>query len=616
MVKTTLPDDQALDNSAVVRYDGFETRSTNAKGHNKTETKNALGELQSVEDHLGTRVSYFYDHVGNSVRVSTSADDLADSIDVVISYDSLGRKRSMTDPDKGTWRYTYNGFGELRYQTNANGQTVETVYDQLGRMVRRIDPDSDSRWEYNNGTSGTDLGLLKEEYDTVSEYRVDYVYDGLSRLSEKYTTIDGYNYGEKTTYDQFGRTFQVFDAAGDLSFESSGVQHQYNAQGYLSAIVDAVHVGDKSIESYYRVLSMNVWGKVAKFAQGNGIHTTNTYRPDLGQLQNITATAISGVGAIVNESYDWDVLGNLNYRHDQGMIKGGGRKNLIENYDYDDLNRLTDYYLSSGAAKSVSYNSIGNILTKSDVGDYEYGDTCGDNKAGPHAVCRTSDGVSYRYDANGNMLGDSSGRQIEYTSFDKPSVITAANGHRTEFAYNTARARYKREDTKGNETTTTTHYLGSVERIQHADGKQEYKRYIGDVAIVTVEMETDERALSSAVVYLHKDHLGSIVAITNADGLLTENMSFDPWGQRRNDASWAALSSNELIGFDHSTTTRGFTGHEMLDEVGLVHMNGRIYDPRLGRFVQADPHVDGTTDTQGYNRYAYVRNKSAECDWS
>jgi hypothetical protein len=37
-------------------------------------------------------------------------------------------------------------------------------------------------------------------------------------------------------------------------------------------------------------------------------------------------------------------------------------------------------------------------------------------------------------------------------------------------------------------------------------------------------------------------------------------------------------------------------------------MNGRIYDPRLGRFLQADPFVDGVQNTQGYNRYSYLGN--------
>lgn len=85
-------------------------------------------------------------------------------------------------------------------------------------------------------------------------------------------------------------------------------------------------------------------------------------------------------------------------------------------------------------------------------------------------------------------------------------------------------------------------------------------------------------------------------------------MSFEAWGQRRNAQDWEVLVADALKNFDHSITTRGFTGHEMLDEVGLVHMNGRIYDARLGRFLQADPVIDSVTSTQGYNRYSYVHN--------
>jgi RHS repeat-associated protein len=41
----------------------------------------------------------------------------------------------------------------------------------------------------------------------------------------------------------------------------------------------------------------------------------------------------------------------------------------------------------------------------------------------------------------------------------------------------------------------------------------------------------------------------------------------------------------------NSITTRGSNGHEMVDSVGIIHMNGRIYDPTLGRFLQADSFV-------------------------
>ena len=57
-----------------------------------------------------------------------------------------------------------------------------------------------------------------------------------------------------------------------------------------------------------------------------------------------------------------------------------------------------------------------------------------------------------------------------------------------------------------------------------------------------------------------------------------------------------------------ATTTRGFTGHEMIDPVGLVHMNGRVYDPEIGRFLSADPFVQETGNLQSWNRYSYVLN--------
>ena len=56
------------------------------------------------------------------------------------------------------------------------------------------------------------------------------------------------------------------------------------------------------------------------------------------------------------------------------------------------------------------------------------------------------------------------------------------------------------------------------------------------------------------------------------------------------------------------TTTDGFTGHEMLDDFGLIHMNGRVYDPAIGRFLSADPFVQAPENSQSFNRYSYVMN--------
>jgi RHS repeat-associated protein len=96
--------------------------------------------------------------------------------------------------------------------------------------------------------------------------------------------------------------------------------------------------------------------------------------------------------------------------------------------------------------------------------------------------------------------------------------------------------------------------------------------------------------------------------ILDSAGLVVQAMSFDPWGDRldsyQNEGAkpWAADLYHIL------ETTRGFTGHEMVDGLDIVHMNGRIYDSRIARFLQAAPFIDGETFTQGYNRYSYVRN--------
>jgi RHS repeat-associated protein len=102
---------------------------------------------------------------------------------------------------------------------------------------------------------------------------------------------------------------------------------------------------------------------------------------------------------------------------------------------------------------------------------------------------------------------------------------------------------------------------------------------------------------------MHKDRLGSVTALSDVDGNLREALAYDPWGKRRNRAD-----SGTPDALDGKTDNRGFTGHEMLDALDLVHMNGRVYDPLVARFVSADPFIQNPTNGQGYNRYSYVLN--------
>jgi len=91
--------------------------------------------------------------------------------------------------------------------------------------------------------------------------------------------------------------------------------------------------------------------------------------------------------------------------------------------------------------------------------------------------------------------------------------------------------------------------------------------------------------------------------ITNEAGGVAERLSYDAWGKRRN-----TDGTDDVANVLTSQTTRGFTGHEMIDEVDLVNMNGRVYDPVLGRFISADPFIHEVTNSQDLNRYSYVHN--------
>lgn len=79
--------------------------------------------------------------------------------------------------------------------------------------------------------------------------------------------------------------------------------------------------------------------------------------------------------------------------------------------------------------------------------------------------------------------------------------------------------------------------------------------------------------------------------------------TYNEWGQQteRNWSSWTAVANSGEF-------TRGFTMHEHLKDLGLIHMNGRVYDPLIGRFLSADPHIQAPGDLQNYNRYSYVNN--------
>jgi RHS repeat-associated protein len=190
------------------------------------------------------------------------------------------------------------------------------------------------------------------------------------------------------------------------------------------------------------------------------------------------------------------------------------------------------------------------------------------------------------------------GLSVTYTSFNKPATITRGTAS-ISFEQDPEHQRYAQTSPSG-----VTLYLSGggvlAERFAGSGGTVRWTNYLivgGRLIGIRVE-NSDETTLTR---YFHTDHLGSIAVITNEAGVVMERLSYDAWGVRRN-------PDGSPSGAITSATTRGFTGHEHLEEVGLIHMNGRVYDPLLARFGTPDPTTENPFSTQGWNRYSYVGN--------
>lgn len=612
---------QASGVTSDVTYEGFLTTTVVTPNdrwadiQTKAETTNVLGETVSVVDNAaalaGSSIRYYYNAVGDLTKVIG-----IDNVEIVNSYSSYGHKLSTNDTSKGLWSYTYNALGELSTQTSANGYVTKIYRDKFGRTVSKHTTGSgvNDNVKYSFSNNGEGHQLVSESND---EQSISYFYDDLGRVNLTQIEIDNTTYGQQVTFDEFGRIFQQFDADSTSivgCFDASqnivghcrGVQHHYK-NGHLFKQTEAREGANGRV--YMQINAKDTFGNVTQFVQNQGaigqISTIKAFNNVTGLLEGISANN----GTIQSNSYQFDQLGNLRTRTNNTLATVG--RGHSETFKYDTVNRLTDVIDETGTRDSltVKYAQSGNIKYKSDVGYYCY------NDARPHAVSGLGDKdcteQDYQYDNNGNMT-QGLNRTIDYSHFDKAVLITNnADNSVTSFNYGTNRSRYKRVTTEvidNEEVTTTTYYIGNIEVVSQSNSSVIVTRRTLPGAIELVRSNG-----KSEVNFLLTDHLGSIDTIVNENGYVKQKLYFDAWGKKHQvdlgnvnivTEQYAQLTLHQLL----DITPRGYTGHESVDHAGIIHMNGRIYDPTLGRFLQADPHIQAPTNSQNYNRYSYVLN--------
>lgn len=610
----TTPDDENGTQTTTYAYSNFTTTATDPKGRVSETVKNSQGwtlsntrNKNAAGSAPATTVTYSYDAIGN--LLSTNA---AGAI-TTLTYDIRGRKTSMVDPDMGTWHYRYNGFGELIWQKDAKGQIVTLSYDALGRMNSRVEPEGTTTWNYDSATRpGTSAWRGKLASVTApGGYTETYDYDSLGRPSTTWRTVPGSPFsGTESRYF----VTQTYDSAGRPATTIYPTQFRtrnvYNQFGYLKEVRQYLASDNGKANSqlqgfiYWMADSYDSAGRVNGELYGNGLANDRFYSAATGRLRTAAigrGTETAAPYSIQYLQYTYDQVGNV-------LTRSDGPTARSETFAYDGLDRLLTHTLSiSGTAQatvSVTYDAQGNITSKSDAATtYTYG------SSRPHAVTAVSGGAlgsqSYGYDDNGNMTSGG-GRTITWTSFNQLLRADMTGGKFSEFAFGAGHERVKQTSNLG-----TTTYIGALfERFTPTGSGAitEDKHYIftptGRVAVVTQRsnMTSDTR-------WFHTDGLGSITAVTNEAGAIVKRFAFDAWGKRVAPSTNGVITTNASTGTTASGGfTRGYTDHEQLDDLGLIHMNGRVYDPVLGRFLSADPYIDGAYDSQSYNRYSYVNN--------
>jgi RHS repeat-associated protein len=335
---------------------------------------------------------------------------------------------------------------------------------------------------------------------------------------------------------------------------------------------------------------VNGRGQATQETFGNGVVLKATYQFQTGQVTGITYS--SGATNLRQLGYGYDVFGNLKR---QSLNASASR----EDYTYDQLQRLVSAIRSGAASGTVNYgyDAVGNLTKKSDfsanaANAYVYtGGSCGGGANAVKSVSLATGGSrTYCYDPNGNLTSDSAGLAIAYDHQNLPTKAT--RGAQTDwFRYGADGQRTRSWGSDGARV-----YLPGYE---HRTDTGETKVYVGDYAVISKTGSTRK------VEYLLKDRLGSVDAVASSAGAITETRGYDAFGKPR-DGSWNDLSPAKIA--STAVTPKGFTQHEHLNQLELIHMNGRVYDYGLGRFTGVDPFIQFPLNSQSLNPYSYILN--------
>jgi len=576
-------------------------KEENGYGRTTSKTTDALGNVLSTTDKGGT-IEFTYNAAGQQTQ-STYGENT-----VTTKYDSWGRKSEFNDPSNGLYKYEYDGFGQAKKTISPKG-TKEYTYNNMGQLISQHEfstIDGGQTTNKNITYTYNDKGVLTIKSGTAEglAFSTNLAYDPNGRLSSSIENSNGKIYKHKEIiYDNKGRITSY-----EKELQSSGTLTKVTIENLYSPWSGELYqVKDKiSGKVLWELKETNAKGQLLLGKLG-AAEIANSYDVN-GFLTNVNHSSTLKQD-ILQIWYSFDAIKN-----ELKLRKTEGDFDIEEKFDYDDNNRLINWTnpvtgMKPNANRNI-YDVKGRILENDQVGSMKF-----ENSTKIYQPTGMTLNTNGEQKYNNDLI-----QTITYNENNDPVFINGEKGD-VAFRYGLSgmrqRVTYKGNFTVEGEGKLTKFYSeeGSFEVVKdNTTGAEKHIIYIGGNPYESDIVYLKNTAQSNgSYLFLHKDYLGSILAISDEFGNKQEQRHFDAWGNLTH-----FKKANKFVITDRDQLTsiasggllidRGYTGHEHFVEVGIIHMNGRLYDPLLRRFLNADENIQDPANTQNYNKYGYVMN--------
>ncbi|MFH0855438.1 MAG: RHS repeat-associated core domain-containing protein [Candidatus Omnitrophota bacterium] len=552
LIQVTYPDGSKVKYA----YDA-DGNCVSATDQNSNITRYAYNQDQKVissTDELGKTITYAYDTEGNLITVTGQNNN-----STTFRYDSLNRLVLKTDALGNKTRYAYDAAGNLTAKTDALGKATSYTYDSLNRLIKAAYPEGAVTYTYD--AMGRRLAMAD------SRGKTSYTYDKLGRLLSINgpLAVDTITY----TYDKAGNRLSMTDP------DKKVTKYAYDADNRILAVTDP----QGKITKY----AYDSRGNIVTLTYPNNTKASYTYN-SLNRLTKLSnARSVAPYTTINQFSYSYDLAG----RRTKTTFPGGSIS-----YSYSKRGELTKENRSSTSLSyqiSYAYDAAGNRTSMVKAGKkatYAYNSLDQLTKEIDPILGQ----ITYTYDANGNLISQlASGKTTKFT-FDSRNQLTSFTSPSVKQTYKYDGEGKRVALTSGSVTTTSIYDGLSV--IREANSK-EATSYIrnplapGGIAGILKGISSKGASYDR---YYHYDSLGSVTNLTNSTGVSAQAYGYDAFG-------------NIVTQSGSSTNDNKFLTKEM-DASGLIYFGARYYDPRIGRFISADP--SGMSD--GPNLYVYCKN--------